>query len=85
MKSIMKKNKDFKFPCLGIRNRTLSETRDDVGTLKYDDVTIVLFEIEAVGTVVFTKGFLNRKKMGEYSKTWDMEMFEPFYGKVVIE
>ncbi len=43
--------------------------------------TIVLFEAMNIGMCVFA-GPLNR--IGEYSRSWDEEEFEMFYGDVTI-
>lgn len=44
--------------------------------------TVVLFLRRGYGTCVRT--LMDGHQLGEYSETWSMELFEDFYGEVVL-
>ena len=85
MKSEMKVDRDFIFPCLGIRDEEYTDTDTYDNGVQRNITIIVLFTEENIGTVVYVKDFLKTYFLGEYCTTWDMERFEPFHGEVTIK
>ena len=67
----------IEYPCL--RCRVYSDQADSTG-VNY----IVLFTAHKVGTVVSAER-QSPKELGYHSTLWDMDLFEPCHGRVVLE